>query len=580
MKAFYNLDDLNNIPILDVCEHFGVQVDKKGSSCFCKLRNERTASCKLYLNNADGHDSFYDFGSAIGGNVIKFVSEFLNCDWQTAVEELANAFNVEPVNNTDYFKRNDLTDVEWKKIGVYGDLATKNFDFDLEKFPIESTQAYSEKYSMSVNQLRKDYPYKYAVDILKKRAIPHVYALRNKYYFHLYRCLSFQKSITGHFDINNVPHKDMEKCKSLCNEVTRSESILKKALRGTDLSYSFKEYNILQDLKKIYYGEVAFEIGESSYADVKRESQRYGTDLRYRSVDFNEYLGLAGYDINSVLHAAFLKNDRVNLVFLPDQSELIDKCIELYRKDALENRFNTLCDSCIGVLQQEYNLDVSIDELLDDKERVQHLTRYFLTTLKDHVPSYQFADITIELYARASMLHDIGKFLVDKKILDKPGKLTPEEYEAIKLHPGLGLEILSKVNYCDENLLETAKKVAYGHHERWDGGGYPNGLKGKEISFEVQAVALADVYNALRSDRPYKKALSHPEAVAMIKNGDCGSFNPVLLECLDERDCFELCGVSELTESVPLKDVVYKAKNMIQPEGTRDFKENIQMSRE
>jgi len=579
MKAFYNLEDLNSISILEVCNYFGVPINKNGGSYFCKLRNERTASCKLYLNNSDGHDSFYDFGSGVGGNVIKFASECLNCDFQAAIEALANAFNIAPVNNTEYFNRNELTDLEWKKIGVYGDLATKNFDFDLDKFSLESTQKYSEKYSMSVNQLRKDYPGKYAIDIIKKRAIPHVYSLRNEYYFRLHTCLSFQKSLLGHFDINNVPHKELEELKASCKEVEHAEGLLKKALRGTDIAYSFKEYNILEDLKKIYCGEIAFEIGANSYAEVKYTSQRHGTDLRYRSVSMDEYLKLADYDINSVMHAAFVKNDNVNITFLPEQSELIDELIDLCQKDILDKQFITLCEGCIDVLHKQYNLDVSSDDLLCGMDRVQNLTRYFLFTLKERIPSLRLSDNSIELYARASMFHDIGKFLVDKNILDKPGKLTPEEYEVVKTHPERGLEILNNIKNCDNALLEAAKKAVYEHHERWDGNGYPNGLKGKEIPLEVQVIAFADVYNALRSKRPYKEALSHLEAVEMIKNGNCGAFNPELLECLDERDCLELCGVSELTNNVPLKDVLHKAEKIKQPESKRDSTEKIEIDR-
>lgn len=332
MKGFYNLDDIQSIPILDVCSYFGVPVQKNGGSAFCKLREERTASCKLYLNNADGYDSFYDFGSHVGGGVINFVAQCLGCDWQSAIEELARAFSIEPVNNSEYLNRNELTDLEYKKIGVYGDLATKNFEFDLEKYPLESVQKYSEKYAMPVNQLRKDYPTKYAQEILKKKAIPYVYGLRNQYYFTLYTWLSFQKSLVGHFDINNVPEDDRKEAMALCNQLTQAEKILKKALNGTDIRYSFKEYNLYQDLTKLHLGEISFEIGENTYVDVKRESNHQGVDLRYRSVACDDYFSLKEYGIDSVFHAAFVKNDKVNLVFLPEQSELIDKCITLYHK--------------------------------------------------------------------------------------------------------------------------------------------------------------------------------------------------------------------------------------------------------
>lgn len=329
-KAFYNLDDIRSIPLLDICEMFGVDVQRQGKSYFCKLRDEKTASCKLYVGSPGETDSFYDFGSNVGGDVIRFVSEALGCDWQAALEEIASRFDIAPVNNTEYMTRSELTDLEYKKIGVHGDLATKNFDFDLEKYSMESAQKFSEKYAMSVNQLRKDYPAKYAYDVMKKRAIPFVYSLRNQYYFKLYCWLSLQKSLTGHFDINNVSNKDMQECKELCHKLEQAEMLLRKALRGTDIVYSYREYNLYQDLTKLHLGQLSFEVGDKSYSDLKRDARKQGVDLMYRSVPIEDYLSLKEYGIDIISHAAFLKNDDVNLVFLPEQSELIDQCIELY----------------------------------------------------------------------------------------------------------------------------------------------------------------------------------------------------------------------------------------------------------
>lgn len=331
---FYNLDEVRSIPILDVCSYLGIPVEQKGGHSFwCKLRpGEKTASCKLYLGEGNEYDSFCDFGNANrGGDVIKFAAEFWGCSWQDALEQIAGGFNIAPINNTQYMNRNELTDTEWAKIGVYGDLATKNFDFDFEKFSIEAIARYSEKYKMSVEQLRKDYPSKYVQDILKKRAIPHVFKLRNEYYFSLYCCLSIQKSLTGHFDINNVSHKDLQEYSSLCKQLTQAEQLLKKALKGTDIKYSFKEYNVLTDLKKIHYGEIAFEIGDKSYSDMKRQSNLYGIDLRYRAVEVATYLALKDFGLSDIDHAGFLQNDKVNLVFLPDQSLAIDKCMNLWQ---------------------------------------------------------------------------------------------------------------------------------------------------------------------------------------------------------------------------------------------------------
>lgn len=135
----------------------------------------------------------------------------------------------------------------------------------------------------------------------------------------------------------------------------------------------------------------------------------------------------------------------------------------------------------------------------------------------------------------ASALHDIGKICIDEKILNKPGKLTPEEYEVVKTHSMLGAEMLHQLeNFNEQPLLQTAYEITRWHHERWDGRGYPDGLKGDEIPISAQLVALADVYDALTSERCYKKAFSHEKAVQMILNGECGAFNPLLLQCLTD----------------------------------------------
>ncbi len=135
----------------------------------------------------------------------------------------------------------------------------------------------------------------------------------------------------------------------------------------------------------------------------------------------------------------------------------------------------------------------------------------------------------------ASALHDIGKIAIDEKILNKPGRLTPEEFEIIKTHTTQGAQMLHKLeNFETEPLLQTACHIARWHHERWDGRGYPDGLKGDEIPISAQVVSIADVYDALTSERCYKKAFTHEKAMEMILGGECGSFNPLLLKCLSD----------------------------------------------
>ena len=168
-------------------------------------------------------------------------------------------------------------------------------------------------------------------------------------------------------------------------------------------------------------------------------------------------------------------------------------------------------------------------------QHIHRLTERVLEKLLERPNIYHITSEMQENIPLASALHDIGKIAIDEKILNKPGRLTPEEFEVIKTHTTIGADMLSKLdNFCAEPLLQTAYSIARWHHERWDGRGYPDGLKGNEIPIEAQVVALADVYDALTSDRCYKKACPHEQAVEMILNGECGAFNPKLLECFVE----------------------------------------------
>lgn len=138
-----------------------------------------------------------------------------------------------------------------------------------------------------------------------------------------------------------------------------------------------------------------------------------------------------------------------------------------------------------------------------------------------------------ELIPVASALHDIGKIGIDEKILNKPGRLTPEEFEVMKTHSVIGESILKDLSmYSDDPLIKTAVSICRWHHERYDGRGYPDGLKGDEIPISAQIVSLADVYDALTSERVYKKAFTHEKTMDMILGGECGAFNPILIDCL------------------------------------------------
>lgn len=163
------------------------------------------------------------------------------------------------------------------------------------------------------------------------------------------------------------------------------------------------------------------------------------------------------------------------------------------------------------------------------------LTQLLLEKLMRKSENYDLSWSQQHMIATASALHDIGKIGIDEKILNKPGKLTKEEFEAMKQHTIIGARMLDRLEmYHDEEMMKDAYEICRWHHERYDGKGYPDGLKGEEIPISAQVVSLADVYDALVSDRVYKKAYSHEKAMEMILNGECGMFNPLLLECLVE----------------------------------------------
>lgn len=166
-------------------------------------------------------------------------------------------------------------------------------------------------------------------------------------------------------------------------------------------------------------------------------------------------------------------------------------------------------------------------------EHINILTGLLLERLVQKTDHYDLTWSDQYRITLASALHDIGKIGIDDKILNKPGRLTKEEFEMMKSHTLIGASILENLGlYQEEPLIKTAYQICRWHHERYDGKGYPDGLRGDEIPISAQVVSVADVYDALVNERVYKKAITHEKAIEMILNGECGVFNPILLECL------------------------------------------------
>ena len=174
----------------------------------------------------------------------------------------------------------------------------------------------------------------------------------------------------------------------------------------------------------------------------------------------------------------------------------------------------------------------------ESREHILHIktaTEMMLRQLVKVTDAYPLTEADIALITTASSLHDIGKIRIPEEILNKPGRLTDEEFKIMKKHSELGAAIIKDMDFPqDHPLVHTAWEISRWHHERWDGKGYPDGLKGEEIPISAQVVSIVDVYDALTSERCYKKAFDHDTAIQMILDGQCGQFNPILLMCLKE----------------------------------------------
>ena len=174
-----------------------------------------------------------------------------------------------------------------------------------------------------------------------------------------------------------------------------------------------------------------------------------------------------------------------------------------------------------NVVDKEYHDDISF-----------YTQQMYLQLQKDY-PKYGITDEDIEIVTHLAPIHDIGKVRVPIEILNKPGKLTKEEMDIVKQHPLVGAEMTQRFpkGLTTEKLNQYSYEICRHHHERYDGTGYPDGLKGEDIPLSAQVVGLVDAYDALISVRPYKRKLEHDQAVQMILNGECGKFSDELLNC-------------------------------------------------
>ena len=191
----------------------------------------------------------------------------------------------------------------------------------------------------------------------------------------------------------------------------------------------------------------------------------------------------------------------------------------------------------LGTVVEFRNLETS-----QHISRVREFTKILAKCVAECYPEYELTETTIENISYASTMHDIGKIAIPDRILLKPGRLTKEEIEVMKTHTLHGSEIIDQITAVeDTEYMRLCREIARSHHEKYDGNGYPDGLVGDDIPIAAQIVSVADVYDALVSERVYKDAYTKGEAYGMILNGDCGIFNPKIINCFKiVRNDFEI----------------------------------------
>ena len=275
-----------------------------------------------------------------------------------------------------------------------------------------------------------------------------------------------------------------------------------------------------------------------------------------------------GFGVLEFMNANDLIQDLpVIMISSMDEDSAIRRCYELGISDYVRRPFSAdvvgkRVYNIVRLYQRQRNLQREIREQIEEREKnsrvvtsiishvvenrngesgphvihVEQITEIILNRLTELTDMYKLSKEDKKQISLASALHDIGKIGIDEKILNKPGKLTEEEYEIMKTHTTIGAIMIHQVQMEeDDTLIQFAYEICRWHHEKWDGRGYPDGLKRNYIPISAQVVSIADVYDALVSERVYKKAYSHEKAIEMIINGECGEFNPLLIQCL--KDC-------------------------------------------
>lgn len=316
---FYDFGKLKSIPILDVCTFLGIPVETRGGKYWCKIRNERTSSVLLHTDK----NIFYDFGSQEKGDNLQLTALVLDCPLKEAVDKLATHFGIEPEHRDPAAPR-EISDWEYQIIGLYGDLATKNFSFNVERMSIPRLKEISDKYSMSMNELKRSHIKTYE-KILVQKAVPHLRMLRDNYLLDLYQEYTFLRE-AGLESLFCRP-ENLDRFHNEIETLQRAEKIFGQCITGTSLTpwKSSLQFDPYADLQTLFKGKIAPQMGTLGYTQIKSLAEEKKSTVKYKAVDYASYMISS---LNRLPHSAFLRCEKVIVGYLDCDREKITKALQ------------------------------------------------------------------------------------------------------------------------------------------------------------------------------------------------------------------------------------------------------------
>ncbi len=322
------------------------------------------------------------------------------------------------------------------------------------------------------------------------------------------------------------------------SEIFRYDYTIIEAENGKEALDIIKKYN--QDMVAVFL-DVLMPVMNG--IEVMEEMNKLGfvktIPVFFITADDSKDMMKKGYDLGVVdiirkpITPYFVKRRINNIIELYSARERLMEVVKIQEKE--------IVNKCEEIANLNYSIIETLSTAIEFRDcesgehvhRIHDITAFILNKINGKIKNANFSEETIEEIATASIMHDVGKIAIPDAILNKPGKLTKEEYDLMKQHTIKGCKLLERIpQYRTHSLYMYAYDICRHHHERWDGKGYPDGLRGNQISIWAQVVSLADVYDALTAERVYKKAFDHEKAIDMIIKGECGVFNPEIIELM------------------------------------------------